>query len=109
MDLPPLDVDRPQTFKTWLDNFEWMFFNKWHDVQMTYEKKDRELVSSENGQKYLHRHFYQLIGPKGREFLSSQVINKLPAADQEKFKSIKDYLLVILHRFCMIKHVSRNK
>ena len=93
MDLPTFDVDRPQTFKTWIDSFEWMFLNKWHDINMTYDKDDRELIESENGQRYLYRHFYQLIGPKGREFLSSQVISKLPAGDQQKFKAIKNYLL----------------
>ena len=90
MDLPPLDVNKPQSFKKWFENFECVFGNKWHDIQLSYPKSEREDMATDGAKMYLYRHFKEAIGTAGRDFLSSQVINKLPAADQKSYIAIRD-------------------
>ena len=93
MDLPPLDVSKPQSFKKWIDNFEVVFCNKWMDINLSYPKAEREDMASDSAKVYLYRHFREAIGPAGRDFLSSQVINKLPAAEETCYVAIKKYLI----------------
>ena len=93
MDLPPLDVSKPQSFKKWIDNFEVVFINKWMDINLAYPKAEREDMASDSAKVYMYRHFREAIGPAGRDFLSSQVINKLPAADEKSYVAIKKYLI----------------
>ena len=93
MDLPPLDVSKPQSFKKWIDNFEVVFINKWMDINLAYPKAEREDMASDSAKMYMYRHFREAIGPAGRDFLSSQVINKLPAADEKSYVAIKKYLI----------------
>ena len=84
MDLPPLDVSKPQSFSKWIDHFEVVCSNKWHDINMTYVKDEREDIDSENGLAFFYRHFWEVVGVRGREFLKSQVVNKLPALRRMK-------------------------
>ena len=70
-----------------------LFFNKWHDIQLTYPKAEREDMASDSAKIYLYRHFREAIGTAGREFLNSQVVNKLPAADEKNYIAIRDYMV----------------
>ena len=93
MDLPPLDVSKPQSFPKWIENFECVFGNRWLDINMSYAKDDREDIKSQSAKLYFFRHFWETIGPAGREFLKSQVYTKLPAKDEENYDAIKEYMI----------------
>ena len=93
MDLPPLDVNKPQSFKKWIENFKDVFCNKWHDIQLSYPKSEREDIVTDSAKMYLYRYFREAIGTEGHDFLNSQVINKLPAADETNYIAIKNYMI----------------
>ena len=91
--IPKFDVNRPQSFAKWFESFECVFSNRWYDVQLQYPSKDREKVTTENGMRFLHRHFREAIGSEGRDFIKAQVETKVPADKKEDYMAIKDYLL----------------
>ena len=91
--LPKFDVNRPQSFAKWFESFECVFSNRWYDVQLQYPSKDREKVTTDNGLRFLHRHFREAIGSEGRDFIKAQVENKLPADKKDDYNAIKEYLL----------------